>query len=89
MSIADVGWRTFLGMLEYKADLYGREFITVNPKNTTQTCNNCKFVMGTNDTEKLTLSDREWNCPNCGVHHIRDWNAANNILEKGQLALAQ
>jgi len=45
--------------------------------------------MGTNNTEKLTLSDREWNCPNCGVHHIRDWNAANNILEKGQLKLAQ
>jgi len=89
MSIADVGWRTFLGMLEYKADLYGREFITVDPKNTTQTCNNCKFVMGTNNTEKLTLSDREWNCPNCGAHHIRDWNAANNILERGQLKLSE
>ena len=89
MSIADAGWRMFLGMLEYKADLYGRKFITIDPKNTTQTCNCCKFVMGTNNTKKLTLSDREWNCPNCGVHHIRDWNAANNILEKGQLALAQ
>jgi len=87
MSIADAGWRMFLGMLEYKANLYGREFVTVDPKNTTQTCNDCKFVMGTNNTEKLTLSDREWNCPNCGVHHIRDWNAANNILEKGQLKL--
>jgi len=82
MSIADAGWRIFLGMLEYKADLYGRKFITVDPKNTTQTCNSCKFVMGTKKTEKLTLSDREWNCPNCGAHHIRDWNAANNILEK-------
>jgi len=89
MSIADVGWRTFLGMLEYKADLYGREFITVDPKNTTQPCNNCKFVMGTNNTENLTLSDREWNCPNCGAHHIRDWNAANNILERGQLKLSE
>lgn len=47
MSIADVGWRTFLEMLTYKAELYGRQFITVNPKNTTQTCHDCGFVMGT------------------------------------------
>ncbi|WP_156403291.1 RNA-guided endonuclease InsQ/TnpB family protein, partial [Levilactobacillus parabrevis] len=30
MSISDVGWRTLLGMLSYKADLYGRKFLTVN-----------------------------------------------------------
>lgn len=83
MSISDVGWRTFLGMLAYKADLYGKKFVTVNPRNTTQTCNACGFVMGTDNTAKLTLSDREWQCPHCGVHHIRDWNAAKNILDKG------
>jgi putative transposase len=33
MSIADVGWRTFLGMLTYKASLYGHKFVTVNPRN--------------------------------------------------------
>jgi transposase, IS605 OrfB family, central region len=32
LSISDVGWRTFLGMLAYKADLYGRQFITISPK---------------------------------------------------------
>lgn len=83
LSISDVGWRTFLGMLSYKADLYNRQFITVSPRNTTQTCHDCGFVMGTGDTKKLTLSDREWTCPNCGTHHIRDWNAAKNILDKG------
>lgn len=88
MSIADVGWRTFLQMLSYKAELYGRTFIIVNPKNTTQTCHSCGFVMGTEDTEKLTLSDREWTCPKCGVHHIRDHNAAQNILDKGIKQLA-
>lgn len=88
LSISDVGWRSFLNMLTYKADkadLYGRQFITINPRNTTQMCNDCGFVMGTNNTKKLTLADREWNCPHCGVHHIRDWNAAKNILDKGEL----
>ncbi|MFR0582140.1 RNA-guided endonuclease InsQ/TnpB family protein [Limosilactobacillus mucosae] len=83
MSISDVGWRSFLGMLSYKANLYDRQFITVSPKNTTQTCHDCGFVMGSDGTEKLTLADREWICPRCHVHHIRDHNAALNILEKG------
>ena len=88
LSISDVGWRSFLGMLAYKADLYGRQFITISPRNTTQTCHNCGFVMGTNGTDKLTLADRKWTCPNCGTHHIRDWNAAKNILDKGIAKLA-
>lgn len=81
MSIADVGWRTLLGMLTYKADLYGCKFVTVNPRNTTQTCSQCGYLM--HGDEKLTLKDREWTCPQCGTHHIRDWNAAKNILKKG------
>lgn len=83
MSISDVGWRSFLQKLDYKANLYNRTVISVNPKNTTQTCYDCGFVMGTDGTGKLTLKDREWTCPNCHEHHIRDWNAARNILAKG------
>ncbi|WP_396427464.1 RNA-guided endonuclease InsQ/TnpB family protein [Limosilactobacillus fermentum] len=88
MSIADVGWRTFLGMLAYKAELYHRQFLTVNPKNTTQACHECGFVMGTAGTEKLTLADREWTCPKCHAHHVSDHNAAQNILTKGIIKLA-
>ena len=88
MSIADVGWRTFLGMLAYKAELYHRQFLTVDPKNTTQACHECGFVMGTAGTEKLTLADREWTCPKCHAHHVRDHNAAQNILTKGIIKLA-
>ncbi len=87
MSISDVGWRTFLQKMEYKAELYGKTFITVNPKNTTQTCSECGFVMGKDGTNKLTLKDREWTCPSCHTHHIRDWNAAKNILAKGLVEL--
>jgi len=87
MSISDVGWRTFLGMLEYKAPMYGHTFIEVNPSYTTQTCSKCNFRMGTNNTKKLTLSDRKWKCPNCHTKHIRDWNASKNILNKGMFVL--
>ena len=83
LSISDVGWRNFLQKLAYKADLYQRTFIVVHPKNTTQTCHNCGFIMGSGNTKKLTLKDREWTCPACQTHHIRDVNAAKNILSKG------
>lgn len=83
-SISDAGWRAFLSMLECKANLYDKEFITIDPKFTTQRCHHCGSVMGQNGYKKLTLNDREWTCPVCHKEHIRDWNAAINILEKGQ-----
>ncbi|MBS7687781.1 transposase, partial [Limosilactobacillus fermentum] len=51
-------------------------------------CHECGFVMGTAGTEKLTLADREWTCPKCHAHHVRDHNAAQNILTKGIIKLA-
>lgn len=83
LSIADVGWSSFQRMLEYKADLYGKKYIEIDKRNTTQRCSNCGSIMGHNGYPKLTLKDREWDCPICKVHHIRDYNAALNILEKG------
>lgn len=80
-AIQDVGWRGFLTMLEYKAEMYGRIFKTVNPRNTTQTCSTCGYLLTGNN--KLTLKDREWTCPHCHSHHIRDVNAAKNILALG------
>ena len=73
-SISDAGWRTLLSMLSYKADLYGKTFVLVQPRNTSQTCSSCGYVL--RDDERLSLSDRGWVCPSCGVHHDRDHNAA-------------
>ena len=80
-AISDCSWSSFIRKLDYKAKLYGRIHIRVPAAGTTQTCSVCGHVMfGEN---KLTLKDREWICPSCGAHHIRDWNAAVNIKERG------
>ena len=80
-AISDVGWRTFLSMLAYKATMYGKKFISVDPKNTTQTCHVCGHIMEGKD--KIRLGTEKWTCPVCNSHHSRDWNAAKNILKKG------
>ena len=74
-------------MLQYKAELYGKIVILVPPKNTTQTCSHCGHIMS--GDEKLTLDIREWDCPSCGTRHLRDVNAAINILNRGLKAVSQ
>ncbi|WP_124978373.1 RNA-guided endonuclease InsQ/TnpB family protein [Ligilactobacillus salitolerans] len=81
LSISDAGWRLFLQQLQSKAELYGKIFVAVDPRNTTQTCSKCGYLLAGNN--KLTLKDRTWQCPQCHTKHQRDHNAANNILAKG------
>lgn len=74
-AIANQSWRELRNMLEYKCEWYGKQLVTVNPRKTSQICSNCGY-----DDGKHTLDIREWTCPQCGVHHDRDINAAKNIL---------
>ena len=65
--------------LEYKAEWYGRTFLRVGrffPS--TKMCSACGFVL-----DHLDLGEREWQCPDCGVSHDRDVNAARNLLNEG------
>jgi IS605 OrfB family transposase len=82
-SIHDAGWGQFMAMLAYKAGLYGRTLIKVDPwYPSSQVCSGC----GRRDGPK-PLTVRSWTCPNCGVVHDRDLNAAHNIMAAG-LAVA-
>jgi len=74
-AIANQSWREIRRQLEYKCTWYGKQLVTVNPRKTSQICSNCGY-----DDGKHTLDVRQWTCPNCGIHHDRDINAAKNIL---------
>jgi len=68
--LADQGFGMFRQFCAYKA-----EVIKVSPKNTSKTCHNCKHI-----EPSVVLGVEHWVCPNCGVHHDRDLNAALNIM---------
>jgi putative transposase len=82
-SVHDAGWSAFVGMLEYKARLYGRQFHRIGRyEPTSQRCSAC----GVRDSPK-PLHVREWQCPACGAQLDRDVNAAVNVAKAAGLAV--
>jgi putative transposase len=82
-SVHDAGWSAFVGMLEYKARLYGREFHRIGRfEPTTQKCSAC----GVKDGPK-PLHVRAWQCGACGAWLDRDVNAAVNVARAAGLAV--
>jgi putative transposase len=78
-SISDATWSTFVSMLEYKCNWYGKMLVKINrffPSS--KTCSSCGHK-----EDKMPLSVREWTCPSCGSKHDRDLNASINILKEG------
>jgi len=74
-AISDASWSTFVTMLEYKADWYGKNILRIGRfAPSSKTCNCCGYI-----NKELTLKDREWTCPKCNSVLDRDVNAAINI----------
>ena len=71
--ILDCGWGMFRTMLEYKTNV-----VRVNPKYTSQTCNECGVIDATS-----RISQSEFECKHCGHISNADHNASKNILGKG------
>ncbi|NYZ76484.1 IS200/IS605 family element transposase accessory protein TnpB [Candidatus Micrarchaeota archaeon] len=74
-SINDAGWSMFTSFLAYKAEGAGCRVVFVDPKNTSKMCSRCGNIR-----DDLTLGDRIYTCPECGLSIDRDMNAACVIL---------
>ena len=82
--IADANWGEFVRQLQYKAEWADRTVAEIDrffPSS--KRCSSCGFI-----NESLSLSIREWDCPECKAHHDRDINAAVNIKTAGLAGLA-
>ena len=78
-SIQELSLYRFKEILKYKALWYGREVIEVDKWfPSSKLCSGCGYK-----NQGLILKDRSWVCPECGLVHDRDLNAALNIKKEG------
>ena len=73
----DTSWYAFTQKLIWKSQF--NNCIVIKSDRfypSSKTCNHCGYV-----NSNLTLKDRKWICPNCGVEIVRDQNAAQNLRD--------
>ena len=79
-NLMDNGFGMFRTMLKYKMKREGLFFVKINKwAKSSQTCNHCGYV---NEITR-DLSVKEYDCPSCRRHILRDYNAACNIRDIG------
>ena len=81
----DAACGELLRQVAYKALWNRKHFVQVDrffPS--TKLCSECGYK-----NDDLSLWDREWTCPGCRSHHLRDWNAAKNVRAEGLKIVAE
>ena len=78
--ISDLAFSDFVTILKYQAEKFNVAVVEVDRYfASSQICSKC----GEKNPEVKDLKIRSWTCPNCGIMHDRDKNAAINILNFG------
>ena len=77
--ISDAGIGIFYTLLAYKCEWYGVNLVEIGRfQPSSKMCSCCGYI-----NKALTLSVRNWTCPECGANHDRDYNASVNIKKFG------
>lgn len=77
--VSDLAFGTFLNQLKYKLEWLNKKLVKVDRYfPSSQLCSECGY-----QNTDLLLKTKSWICPNCGVKHNRDHNAAINIKKEG------
>ncbi|GHO85063.1 RNA-guided endonuclease InsQ/TnpB family protein [Dictyobacter formicarum] len=72
----DWGLYTFIAMLTYKCQLYGKDLQIVDERDTSKMCSGCRHL------QAMPLWKRTYRCLECGLVMDRDDNSAVNILTR-------
>lgn len=80
-SVLDAGWGMLKQQLIVKGHRAGRIVEVIDESFSTRACSACGCLSGPRGLSMLVV--REWSCGECGARHLRDVNAAKNILARG------
>ena len=81
-AISEVAWTQFDSMCEYKTEWQGKWNLQIGRfEASSKTGNECGHYYG-----GLTLDQRTWKCPECGIIYDRDVNASLNIRDWALIA---
>jgi putative transposase len=76
-AISEVAWTQFDSFTSYKTEWYGKWYLQIGRfEASSKTGNECGHYY-----KGLTLDQRTWKCPECGIVYDRDVNAARNIRD--------
>ena len=83
-SISDAGWGRFISILRAKAEEAGRTWIEVDPRHTSDGCENYGHAAPEN-----RVTQAEFECQRCSHRAQADEHAARNLLRAGLALHAQ